>query len=350
MKKLCVGVLCLLMAAGLLGCGVRPAEDMPETAFEEEVFTQAVTKIDLSAPESQKYREWLEAYWTNPPLELNVERIEPSSTEPKTNKPAIRTDDYTSYLLAQEGFVEEESWKTWNWDDAWELELYCYKRGWVGWYVLRARNKVSGETQLIDDVFNDASHDFWSNFEVLYIDETYVIYRAGEMMESWWHYFYALGQEEAHCIGRRDQSGFLNEERTKWWHMEHNDDGPTLHYTDLQKLAAGDADAQRELSINETEAWFRDAWLAERGGRSVICFFTCTYYPDENENRDPYYLALYDPLDGRKDYLEVPLGWLTQIKPSRFYLFYMKPPNTFRMTYEELDLSTIDFYIINLDI
>jgi len=384
MKKLCVGVLCLLMTAGLLGCGVRPAEDLPETAFEEEVFTQAVTKIDLSAPESQKYRNWLEEYYANPSLSLWQERefIEPSSTSQKMNKPDIKDSRNEWRSMVEESYAQEgqiwEGWKTWDWNDTWELESYRYIQGWVFWEVLRMRNKVTDEIQMIDEIITDtAADDYGTDFEVTHIDKAYVVYSVGDW-EQWSYYFYAFGQDERQFIGREGSAGFLDEERTKWWHRDYSykGDGPSgldylelegeeranewhrmldsvLHYVDLKKLAASDADARQEVARGADQCI--NAWMAERGGRSVMCFYVMTGYPYSKERDwgDPYYIGIYDPLEGQMlEHLEAPpmnCRTIVTILPSKFYTF-SKVCTFSEEGARKPVFESIDFYIINLDI
>jgi len=367
-KRLCAALLCLLMTAGLCGCGER-GDEKPS----EEEFTEPITKIDLTAPENQKYREWLEAYFKNPIPDWKWEFIEPSSTSPKPDRPDMKPSIQDDWIhkgveesYAQEG-PSQEDWKTWDWNDAWELELYCSRKSELGWDVLRARNKATGETKFIGETFNDAGIGFWSSFEAIYINEAYVVYRCGHF-DGWSYGFYALGQDKGLYIGRGRESGFLDEERTKWWYREYDyeqsdDDsyppGYLVSYIDLRKMAAGNADAEREVNIGN-EYYCANGWMAERDGRSVACFGVSPWHPDLNALRDPLCIALYDPLDDQiQDYLEVPpLGWtgMVQILPNRFYYFndgqaraYIKKGDKINWDRaEEQGLSAIDFYVINL--
>jgi len=339
--KLCVGLLCLLMATGLWGCGERTTED----SFEEE-FTETITKIDLTAPESQKYRDWLEEFCTIPPT-WGLEFLEPSSTSPKTNKPDIKeskSDWGREYVETSDARPVEESWKTWDWNDTWELELYSYDSN-TRWDVLRARNKDTGETRFISEMF-DLGLGFGGIFAVVHIDETCIIYSDSSGEEGWLYYFYALEQGESKYIGKRGDSGFLDGERTKWWYQECVDGSQALYYIDLRKMTTGDNDAEREI-YREDGFYCRYACIAERDERSTIYFHI-------NKVNLLNFIATYDLQDDRiVGFLELPLSdWhgMAQILPNRIYCFNQNLAIAYLQNSEKIDLSTIDFYVINLDI
>jgi len=362
-KLLCIALLCLLLA-GVLGCGERPVED----SFEEE-FTETITKIDLSAPGNQKYREWLEACFADNSFWRDQVRIEPSSTDPKTNRPDIKeSKDAWSHLIEESYSAEglaNESWKTWDWNGIWELELYSYQKNEVGWDVLRARDKATGETQMIGETVNGLA-DSWGSFDVVHIDEAFVVYSLGS--DGWSYGFFTPGQSEVKYIGQSDGAGFLDEARTKWWYREYdygqNDDDSyppkhLVHYTDLRKMAAGDADAQREVLL-ESQYYCTNGWMAERNGQSVACFGVSTWNPEGNCWWDPLYLAFYNPLEDQTiDYLEVPpLGWdgMVRILPDKFYFFDLNQAKAYCKKGDQIDwdraealgLGGIEFYVINI--
>jgi len=384
MKKLCVGVLCLLMAAGLWGCEQRPSEEPAE-----EVFTEAITKIDLSAPESQKYRDWLDKFYAIPYSEEPVPEqtgVEPPSTIPKSNRPNIneaKKDSYWYEMLSQsieEGFssegAAEENWKTWGWNDDWELEAYEYKKNYLGWEVLRARNKTTDETRFIHEVFNDASGDNgWSNFRIAKIDESYIVYCIDDWMFSTRYFFFALGQEKPCFIGFAEKSGYLDETQAIWWYVDYapwgyenyNESAEyiySLRYADLQKMAAGEKDAERIMFGNDEDWTLRQVWLTERGGHDIVYFYfsQITSIPigpgGTQYEYGPHYIGAYDPLtDSTSDFFELPFieinsAYLSDpISPSGIhYYFDGQQAYPYFKNGEEIDLSAIDFYIINLDI
>ncbi|MDR2688124.1 MAG: hypothetical protein LBB75_10255 [Oscillospiraceae bacterium] len=361
LKKLCAALLCLLMAAGLWGCG------------KDEEFTEIVTKIDLAAPGSQKYRDWLEEYYASGTG--GREAIEPTSIGPKTDKPDMNASKEELIFLVKGEGPAKESWKTWDWTDAWELEAYSFRRDVGGWYVLRVRSKITGETQIIDEAAGDVVESFGCGFEMVHIDEAYVVYSFGDN-ESWSYWFYAPRYGEGQRIDRGSMpKGFLDETHTKWWYREYANAGDAseldyseldgeerarewhrmfdsvLYYLDLRKLAAGDADARREIIRGANQC--TNAWMAERGGRSVMCFYVMTGdpYSRERDWGDPYYIGIYDPQEDRiQEYLETPnLNWCETVAvlPNRFYTFkeaYTVSEEGKRMP----AFDSIDFYVINL--
>jgi len=326
-KKLCAALLCLLMVAGLWGCGERHSEE----PFEE-VFTETITKIDLSAPENQNYYDWLVEFYAQRGQHIQRE-FPPSSTESKADKPDINAsekarNEWVKYSLAQEKPAEEQ-WKTWDWNEIWELEQYRYEKDVLLWDVLRARNKTNGETQFIDELFY-SNHDIPGYIEVLHIGDEYIVYGSGEM-GTMYTYFYTLEQNEKQYIGDGEMAGFFDNDPTKWWHRSKGTEDQ-LHYIDLRKKAAGDADAESEVFVGRN-FWCRGAWMAERGGRSMACFLS--YGAN---------VVVYDPSEDRIEIeLEVPqVGnpMIAAVLPDRCYYF----DDTM------YGWSRLDFYVINLDI
>ena len=380
MKRLCAALLCLLVTAGLWGCGERAAEDSPEDSFEEEVFTQPITKIDLSAPESQKYRDWLDKFYANPYSEEPVPEqtvVEPPSTIPKSNRPNIKAskkDNSWYEMLSQsieEGFssegAAEENWKTWGWNDDWELEVYEYKKNYLGWEVLRARNKTTDETRFIHEVFNDASGDNgWSSFKIAQIDDLYIVYCIDDWMVSPRYFFFALGQEKPCFIGHEGSSGYLDEKHTTLWYRHYDENTKprrSLRFVDLQKMAAGEKDAER-IMLGSDEGWSYDrVWTTERVRYSTVYIhvvqvtnipidvlaWRCEYGPE--------YIWAYDPVsDVAVELLELPFieekcGYLSRpIDESGTYYYYdWNQAYPYFKDGKETDLSTIDFYVINLN-
>lgn len=360
--KQAVGVLLAAAMVVVCGCGERAGGEGGISA-PEKLSNASVTKIDLSEPKNHKYLDWLKAYLTSRPRPsdspdrayFNTTVV--PSTHPKPDKPNIkesRVDVWVKAIEENQSHINfaTENWKTWEWNDTWELELYLSKSDdwYIGWDVLRARNKITGETLYIDEMFNEADigMEFWSSFEMTHIDETYVVYNTGDIDSLSFHFF-ALGQSEGQDIGDRGYAGFLDEAHTKWWRWEQENG---LYYTDLRKLAAGDADAERAV-IEGDQYLCRNGWMAECGGRSVACFFVLTYGEQEGGGSFwyyPLYLVVYDPLDDEVlGFLEVPIvdGKAPGADhPDKFYLFGLEPAKTLL---RKGDLSAAEFYVLDLD-
>ena len=368
-KKLCAALLCLLMA-GLWGCGEQGVEELPE-----EVFTEAITKIDLSAPGSKKYRDWLEKYFTEEPLNWDQEIVEPSSTRSKTPKPDIKTSKEVNGFFGWHNFTYEgafvEGWRTWDWNDTWEAEAYTYKNGnAMGWFVLRAHNKDTGETLLIDEVAGDIHEDNGVDFQVICIEEDYIVYRFGSVYNGWFYGFYSTGPGGGLRISTYMGKGFLDAERTKWWFEEYanmQEDFPPrrLNYLDFRKLAAGDADWRHAVFGEGQNYNCINGWMAQRDGRDVACFLVLPIADWESGysyTKMPLRFAIFDPLEGRvQKFLELPVveyHEIAEIAPGGFYYFDSNydggglsvffRQDEYARDRKELDYSAIDFYVINL--
>jgi len=373
-KKLCTALLCLLMTAGLWGCG--QGKQLPELP------NASITKIDLSAPKNKIYLDWLTEYYTQPQVQGGLQNdkpcIEPSSTEPKTYKPDIKEsklDDWLRQCLenvySQEELAEE-SWKTWDWTDAWEMEVYCYKNGGLGWDVLRARNKATNEAHYIGEIFNDGGTGFWSRFEVVHIDEAYVIYRTGGLDIPYCFFLYAPTQEKAYFIGYEGSSGYLDEEHEIWWYTDYapwgaenyNESAEHLHslrFADFRKMTAGEKDAERIIFGGDEDWVDRKVWLAERGGHSTVYFYfsqiTATPIGPGGTSYEygPHYIGAYDPLgDAVLGYLELPFIEINYANLSHpissgiYYYFDWQQAASYFKGSEDLDISAIDFYVIEI--
>jgi len=120
-----------------------------------------------------------------------------------------------------------------------------------------------------------------------------------------------------------------------------------VYYTDLQKLAAGDADAERAV-IGENQVLCQEGWIIERNRRSLVCFRFLTHLADRNGYGLPNCIAVYDPLANElQGFLELPpLHWAISpvpVLPNTFYYFDIQQANS-----KEPDFAETDFYVINL--
>jgi len=348
MKRLCAGLLTLLL---LLPAGVTTAAPAirPATFGVTEPFTlsgYSLTKIDLSAPENEEYRDWLSAYYVPPsgntagwmservePLPLKVERVGPKDQNERI---------------------------TWDWNDSLELVRYeCKDDDGSEDHQLYAREKATGKMQIIREIRNDndCCTDSWVWLSVTCVEPSYVIYDVSAPGYKA-YYFYAPGIEEPKFIGHYSGSGFIDDARSKWWYIGYNDGRSSTYYLDLEKLAAGDADAQREVLSGETYYYsVNHSWMAKRGGRDVACYWAVLHYPKENgdiDRIDPYYIVVYDPEKDRiEGFIEVPQltrGWPSPeagLKGMCHYFESVQASAYFERG-EELDLSGVEFYVIDL--
>lgn len=231
MKKLivCMAVIMLLLAA----CGETPP--LPEKQAKVDV-----TQIDMAAPENEKLQEWLDAYLTR---QGNLP--EPSA---RTKK---RPDDKAfKEWLGNEELPDDESWKTWDWNEAWEVELYYCYQGSSHWFVLRARNKATDETQLINEAFcwsdGDAAPDL-----VSFVDESHLLYEL-TAFEYTTLYLFTLEQgsvqiTQGNCF---DSWAFADEECTLlFWNQDYDD--KLLYFLDLRKMVSGENNAAQELNATQ---------------------------------------------------------------------------------------------------
>jgi len=330
------------------------------------VFAEAITKIDLSAPGSMKYRDWLEGYCAEPyATREDLKALEWASERLETNPKQLDMDAPKQVELEEEwgpdanilesGRDVTETWQAMDWYDDWEIELYSYNNGLLGKQVLRTREKTTGEKHTVVKVLRDLYVGNPATFEIVSVGRSYVLYRAASYDGTGWYYVYSPGQDEPQGMGEYGSmtSGFLDAERTKWWHQGYG----ILYYTDLRKLAAGEADAVREVAKGKG-LWFSNAWIAQRDGQSVICYVCQSPIPDDYQ----HYMGFYDLLEDKalEDVLALPppLGYtgIVQIHPDIFYLFDYNQALAYFKKGDEIDwdraekqgIGAVDFYVINL--
>jgi len=191
-----------------------------------EIRAISVNEIDLSAPENGKYRDWLAAHGERS-YEQTRRLPEPSTRRKRRPdntafKKWVKENKLQWVFMLYRVFAEER-WKTWEWNDDWNLELYDYRPGDWGWMILRAHNKRSGETQVIEEVFNDYCLEHSSPRLSLsnIVDETHLVYSLSYFDYSDL-YLFALGQGSV----RLNAIDYLDE-----WSFAWADDN-TLYYFD----------------------------------------------------------------------------------------------------------------------
>jgi len=240
--------LALALVCGLLfacGCG-RPekpeaiAEPIGTAAFEpataavappEKQAKVTITKIDMAAPESRKYREWLEAYHT----QLYEPKNNASLPEPSTREEGGGT------------------WRTWDWNDTWALEQYENPHD-EGMKTLRARDKATGEIRIINEQMSynyDGGH-----IQIVVdsiVDETHLLYSVACSFSSQSVYLYTLGQGSELIMTKYVDSyeplTFADETRTQLYWRENDLRGANaLFYADLRKMVAGESGAVRKIT------------------------------------------------------------------------------------------------------
>ena len=219
MKKryMALALACALLFA--CGCG----------GTAEKQVKVSITEINMAAPENGKYREWLYAYYTQ----------FREWDKKKGNLPELST--------RQEG---DETWKTWNWSDAWELELYENRHD-EGMQILRACNKKTGEIQEIgrSDCIYGTDGTYYGVYLVSIIDETHLLYSFAGWDIFSLHY-YTLGQGSVQ-ITHYENWRFVNKECTLlyWSEYDYASDMASRYCADLRKMAAGDSDAVWKLPV-----------------------------------------------------------------------------------------------------
>jgi len=225
---------------------IMPAVIAP---FEKQA-NASINEIDMSAPENGKYRDWLEIHFSTARPEFRPTLPKPSKRR-KTNRPndkAFNKWKRETLTLSGWRYRANESWQTWDWSDAWELELYEYSRGYIEWHVLRARNKVTDETQIITETFSDTMFDgaYSRPSLVKIIDESHLLYQVTGY-DIFSLHFYTLEQGTAPINrDRYTEWGFADEKCTYLYWTETDYDpvySQSLCCADLQKLTEGDSDA-----------------------------------------------------------------------------------------------------------
>jgi len=221
-------------------------EIVEATAPPEKMAKVSIAEIDMATPENGKYRDWLEGYYTG----ARAERIEcPPFPEPTTQKKTGRPDNtafrawrrrtWGRSLLA----FAKDSWGTWDWNGTWELELYHYGVGIIGWDVLRARNKTTGETQFIHETFSHNGFDgaYSTPWPLRILDDTHLLYEVSGYDISSVHLF-ALGQGSV-PITKNDYADwfFADEDYTRLYWSEREHDTMAFYCVDLLKMAAGES-------------------------------------------------------------------------------------------------------------
>ena len=254
-----------------------------------------ITEINMAAPENQKYREWLYAYYT--------QYREWNKTRGNIPEPSTR----------QEG---DEIWTTWNWSDAWDLELYENRRG-EGMQILRARNKKTGEIQEIgrSNCIYGTDGTYYAVYLQSIIDKTSLLYSfAGWDIFSL--HFYTLGQGSVQ-ITRNENWSFINEECTLlyWSEYDYASDTVSRYCADLRKMAAGDSNAVWKLPV----AGYAQFPLLD--GTSIDHYLTLLV----QEKSEPKHLTIWDLATRQKIYaVELPVleplgGWVWINANTQYY-------------------------------
>jgi len=277
-KKQIVGI---VLAAALLllpACGqATQTEDTTAITTETQdkrpvgtMPTVSITEINMSAPESERYREWLEIRYTQFPRQVNEPTLPKPSKRWKRNKP----DDsaFNEWLVDNSGkrrlALAKSSWQTWEWNDAWEVELYNYTKGDLHRVVLRARNKITGETQNIAEIFNSYYHDVdYTRPRLLHVAETYLLYqviRDADLVL----YLYSLEQGNIYIGTDGYNWAFADRACTQlYWQSRNPDTEITeLCCADLRKMAAGESGAVRIITGEHWAGhWFIDTQFSPDG-------------------------------------------------------------------------------------
>lgn len=264
-------ILLILALILIIACGCsKQTTNTSEINIQPEDFENVtITKIDLGAPENQKYVDWLD--------ERDFGKDKYSNNKPydwdKTRK--------------IKGFKEKTKiTHTKKWSDAWEIKLYDNRQFYKGKQELYARNKSTKEEILIDEVDNDYDGDGNYYFLVLKIlDETHMIYQKNDYEGFGPIFLYTLGQDSVEIIDTRqvNEWGFTGIDDTLLYWIEWNISILSLYCTDLEKMANGDDKAIRKLFSNDASYALDETSLD----------FSFSIECPSSDNRYSHYLPIY---------------------------------------------------------
>jgi len=336
MKK-CLALIAAMAMLVMCACGeVVPAENDEKTTSQKTIAEMnaaarkqgktaevSITEIDMTMPENEAYRNWMETdegdFYDYPAYD---EFIPKPSKRRKKNPPDSEAFDQWRLHYSPNAYWPKKTWKTWDWNDEWEIELYKLhyngKYGDVDWKVLRARNKLTGEIEAITETMSEYGSDGgYSSPYLVSIKDEYILYGiAGYDYFSL--YFYAPGQGSTLMFEEERAWDLAGPEHTLlcWAESVWDDD---IHYedvycADLRKMAAGEPNAVQKIT-EKSRKWFSDMKHSPDGGWLL-------FLADDEEGKR--WFTIYDLVAGREVYSAqrpVPHGAFRWVSENTLYYF-----------------------------